>query len=178
MIKQKDLLWCLFFIVFWIIPIGYVGLTNRDLSGIPRVITYIQRISFLFPYSIESWPIFYIQALPDGSQTWMTLDEEKFFRLRPFGYRTRLHQLLYASKDLTGYPTGRERADDRREELARWIARRYTQLFPGLPRLRAVRFVAGFYRVQRRSSYEGHWRNPFLESFPENLKYIVSTHYF
>lgn len=143
----------------------------------PRTLSYIQRISFLFPHSIESWPIYYIQGLPIGEKEWITLPEEDYFRLKPFGYRTRLHQFLYRSKDLTGYSKGQQAEHLRHKELAHWIVKRYAELHKQNPPLVAVRFVAAFYVVKQQSSYDGHWRKPPLDFFPVDRTYILSTHF-
>jgi len=175
-IKKIDIFGGVFFLFIWIIPMAYTGLTNIDFPLMPRVLTYWQRTSFLFPYGIKSWPVYYIQAQFEGEPKWTTLDESQFFKLKPFGYRTRLHQFFYARKDISDYAHGNETELNRQRELALWVQKRYQQLHTDAKPITKVRFIAGFYIVGDDPAPRGHWQKPELEFFSKHLRRIISTH--
>ena len=142
----------------------------------PRTMQYLQRIGRLFTHSVESWQIFYIQIQPKNTDTWETLEESDYFRLKPYGYRTRLHQLLIHSQDEKGFWQGQVRGYQREQELAFWVARRYTKLHPDGPDVGKVRIVCAFYNIQDGKSIKGRWVNQPLESYSRHQKIVVSTH--
>ena len=175
-IKKKDIFAFLFFIIIWIIPITYTGIFNCDMPGFPRTLCHLQRIAILFTHSIESWPIFYIQVRSHENNQWQTLKEEDYFRLKPFGYRTRLFTILYFSKDSLGFQKGIDLDAARREELAQWIAARYARLYPHESDIESVQFVAAFYYTQEGKAIQGRWRKPRLESFAKDKTIVISRH--
>lgn len=174
--KRKDLLSFLLFIFIWIIPITYTGLSNKDMPFFPRTLCYLQRIAMLFTHSIESWPVYYIQVKLDDGKQWITLKEEDYFRLKPFGYRSRLHQILYYSKDSVGFPKGKEKSSERQREMAFWIAKKFESLHPQRSKVDAVRFVVAFYHIQKASAIKGRWIKPPLGAFPAEHTLVLSTH--
>jgi len=175
-ISKRDIFAFSFFLIIWIIPITYTGLFNRDMPGFPRTLCYLQRIAILFTHSIESWPIFYIQVRSHENNQWQTLEEEDYFRLKPFGYRTRLNSILYHAKDSLGYKEGNDRVTDRRKEMAEWIASRYARLNPQKNDIDTVRFVAAFYYTQKADVIKGRWRRPALNTFSKDQTMVISVH--
>ena len=177
-ILYKDLFLCFFFMIFWIIPIAYVGLRAKDISFLPRTFNYLYRLSFLFTHRAEVWPIYFIQVLPENSQEWITVNEEEYFHLKPFGYRTRLNQLLMKTHYSMGFnKEWNQTRDARHEELARWIAKRYSKIYPQKEKIQAVRILEAEYPIEANRPYQGRWRQPPLSFFSEKQIKVMSMHY-
>lgn len=172
-ITKKDFLCCAFLIVVWVFPIIYTGLTLRKINLFPSCIRYFQSIGALFTHRVNIWPMPYIQILREGESTWLTLPEEEYFRLKTFGYRTRLFEALYYATNIPDYE---RKSYQTQAELARWVAERYRQLHPGDPKPVSVRFVAGLHFADPQNPPAGHWQPPPYESFPKDKTYILSTH--
>jgi len=173
---KKELLSFLFFLLVWILPMGYSGLFNKDVPFFPRTLCYLQKISRLFTHSIESWQIFYLQARPENSEKWITLDETDYFRLKPFGYRTRLHQILAKTKDAEGFRRGENTEKLRHKEIARWVARRYAELYPDKPRIEQIRIVCAFHNVAPKEDIKGRWFNRPLNAYSHHQKKVLYVH--
>ena len=172
-VTKKDFLCCFLLILVWVIPVIYTGLTHRKILLFPSGVRYFQSIGDLFTKRVHVWPMPYIQILRQGDQTWMTLPEEEYFRLKTFGYRRRLFEVLYYATNIPDYE---RKSSHTQAELARWIAKRYTKLYPGNPKPLAVRFVAGLYFVNPQNPPTGHWQPPAYEAFPKDKTYVLSTH--
>ncbi len=172
-ITKKDFLCCFVLIVGWVIPIIYTGLTHRKILLFPSAVRYFQTIGDLFTHRVQVWPMPYIQIRTEANPGWMTLPEEDFFRLKTFGYRTRLFEVLYYA---TNVPDYERKSHETQAELAQWIAKRYTKLYPGNPKPVAVRFVAGLHFADPQNPPQGHWQPPSYEAFPKDKTYILSTH--
>ncbi|OGX27319.1 MAG: hypothetical protein A3D10_05140 [Omnitrophica WOR_2 bacterium RIFCSPHIGHO2_02_FULL_48_11] len=158
----------------------YIGLTKKEISFFPRPLCYLQRVAFLFTNGIQQWPVYYFQALPENSEDWITLREEEYFQLQPFGYRTRIYQMFLPFVHYAmGYESQWQKTSlERNEELAAWLKQRYEAIHPQSLRLKAIQFVVVYYDINENFSLEGHWRPPPLEFFaPEKIK-ILSTHHF
>ena len=168
-IRVIDVVALLCALTLWVAPMMYRGFTNHPIPGMPRFLSLLQNVSALFSRGVKHWRVDYIQVLPAGSQEWITIPEEDYFQMTPFGHRTRLHELLNRTSRQSGHPL--------QAEAAAWIRKRYIALHPDLPRPVAVQFIAAQYRVGR-DRPAGHWRKPDLASFrPEEL-FITSTHRF
>ncbi len=169
LIIQRDLIGLTAFLVLWLGPMAYRGLTNRPMPGLPRLLTYLHNVSALFPTAMPYWRVDYVLIRPEGSDAWTALPEAEYFRMTPFGHRTRLHQLMNISLTPGGHA--------RRAEAAAWIRARYIARHPQRPRPAAVRFVGAQYRTGR-DAPRGPWRTPPLESFHPEESFILSTHDF
>jgi len=175
-VSKRDIFGLSLALILWIIPITYSGIFSKNMPGFPRTFCYLQRIAMLFTHSIESWPIYYVQVKSYSSDQWITLREENYFRLKPFGYRTRLFTILYFSKDSLGFQKGIDRDAARREELAQWIATRYARLNPNESDIESVQFVAAFYNTQEGKAVQGRWHRPRLDSFTKDQTMVISKH--
>jgi len=177
-IRKKDVYSCLLFIILWLLPVMYTGLVNRDVLLLPRTLCYLHRISFLFTHGTPVWTNYYIQGLPEDSNAWVTLPESDYFRLQPFGYRTRLHAVLSAKLQhyALGYPQGQGQQQAREAELARWISQRYNSTRQRSQGLEAVRFMFANSPLGDNASISGHWRKPALDSFQKRKIHVLSVH--
>jgi hypothetical protein len=174
-VQTRDALLLILFTALWLLPIVWTGLTYRPFPGMPRTLEYLQTIAYLFVPAKPTWPAYYIQARVAGSDQWITLPEERFFRLKPFGYRTRLSQVLARTHYADGYERGQKRERARHAELAEWIAARWSP--PG-GKLAAVRFLVGFTHAGDPGTASGRWQTPALEALPPERVHVLSTHDF
>lgn len=169
-LRTKDVIIGMAFVLLWLAPLAYRGLTDRPMPGMPSLLRYVQNASCLFVDSVKAWRVDYLQARLAPGGEWITLPEEDYFKMEPFGhYRTRLHRLMDVSLTKSGYA--------RRAELASWIRRRYSERHPDAPKLVAVRFIAAQYPLQR-AAPSGAWQRPPLASFRSEALAILSTHEF
>lgn len=175
-VRSRDALLLAFFVAFWLLPITWTGLTYRPFPGVPRTLEYLHTIAYLFVPAKPTWPAYYIQARAAGSDEWMTLPEEHFFRLKPFGYRTRLSQVLARTHYADGYLHGQKRERARHAELAEWIAARWSP--PGGGEVAGVRFLVGFTHAGDPGTSAGRWRTPALADLPPERVHVLSTHEF
>ena len=162
-IKPRDVLCLFFFLFFWLLPVFYKGATGKNVPRMPPALSFVQNISRLFYWRINSWPIPYIQIRLHEDGEWETVPEGEFFQMQPFGYRTRLSQLVNLSTTKVGksFPA----------ELAQWIQKQYPQLHPGREPV-AVRLVVAGY-IPQKQKFKGHWKNPPLDSFPSKQITVV-----
>jgi len=158
------------FVLLWLIPLLYRGLTERALPGMPRLLKYLHNASCLFTESVKHWRVDYVQVQLSENGEWLTIPEEAYFQMQPFGHdRTRLHRFMDLSLSKAGFA--------RRAELAAWLRQRYTSHHPSHPIPVAVRFVVGQYLI-RREPPAGRWHKPPLEAFRPKETVILSTHRF
>ena len=166
--KTLDLLFCLFFILFWLLPQLYTNFSRRSLPFFPKFLTAFHSTSNLFTQANYLWPMPYIQVLPKGGSQWQTLREEDYFRMPTFGYRSRLFEALYLGVD------DPQKSADIQKEIALWVAQRYHTLYGLAPK--AVRFVAGLHRAAPGKKFTGHWQMPPFNTFAAENVYEISRH--
>lgn len=169
-----DYLLALFFLVTWLIPITYVGLSARPVHFIPSAFQGLHNISCLFIVAPKAWQNVYYQVRLEGSRRWATVAEEDYFRMKPFGYRTRAHRLLVESV-FEG-----SRGELQRQELARFIKDRHEALHHASPPVTAVRFLAAHYYVGEAEMAHpaGRWTRPALEQVDKSRVTVISEHDF
>ena len=144
----------LLFLIGWILPLSYQVFTSVPPKGFPLTWWHVCQVSCLFPRRVAQWPTHYFQVMLPNDDRWLTLPEEAYSTMRPFGHRTRLQYFLDRAQNVRA-----------RDALAVWVRTRYLALHPDGPKPRAVRFVYGFWRPSG-GVPAGHWRTPPLESFP------------
>jgi len=166
--RKLDLFFCLLFILFWIVPFTYSNLTKKKVSFFPSFISAILSTSNLFTRANYIWPVPYMQVLLEEEGRWITLNEEDYFSMPTFGYRTRLFEALYLAVNEP------EKSLAVQRELAYWVALRHQVLNNALPI--SVRFVSGLYRVKPGKRIHGHWQKPPLNTFAGEGIYEISRH--
>jgi hypothetical protein len=167
----RDYLLSLFFVVAWLAPITYVGLTARAMPFVPAAFQGLHNISCLFIKAPKAWQNVYYQVRLAGSRRWTSVDEADYFEMKPFGYRTKAHRLLVESVFET-------RGERQREELARFIEQRHEALYPDRPPVVAVRFLAAHYHVGEAEMARpaGRWSRPPLEQVERSRLTLISEH--
>ena len=156
-IAVKDIILCMMFVFFWIVPLSYRGFFNRDFPHFPQAITYLSRTNLLFSTSVSYWPQYFIQFQFEPYGHWVTVPTEAYFRMPPFGYRIRLTQ-LYNMKYL--------QIQKANQELAAWLPQRYAQLHPNAPFPLTVRLLEARHYLKKHPMPAGHWEDIPLEEFP------------
>jgi hypothetical protein len=76
----------------------------------------------------------------------------------------------------TGFDQGAERRPAREAELAEWIARRYSELYPNRPALAQVRFLQVQITPDPEDFTKGRWHTPRLSEFSDDHIKEVSVH--
>lgn len=161
------------FILGWLAPIAWVGLTREPVPFTGRWLNNNYRVSCLFPEAVAGWTSYYLQARLEDSLEWRPLRETDYTQMEPFGHRTRLDRMLGQSVD---EPHGMLQ----RQRIAEFVKTRYERLHPSGPRVDAVRFV--YVRFPVGDSLllaPGPWRKPSLDSLPDRYRpRVFSTHRF
>ena len=148
--KRKEIFWATFFILFWLLPASYYNLIGRNIPGIPAAFGRFYKISRLFYWRMESWPAYYLQILPESSSNWVNLPEQDYFRMQPFGYRSRLTQLINMTSFLGSAML---------VELAMWLRDRWETEHPDQTLL-MMRLVAFYYPTKQGPHFPGRWKPP------------------
>ncbi|MGE0269264.1 MAG: hypothetical protein AB7S78_12505 [Candidatus Omnitrophota bacterium] len=191
--KQKlagpaDYIFAYAFFCLWLLPIAYVGLSGRQIpleaftrAGFSKAasrnaanyLNNMYRIACLFPDRVKAWGNYYYLVRLQGQESWSSVPEEDYGRLKPFGYRTRLKRMLDLARE-------NENALPLRQAMAGFIKQRYEQLHPLESPVEEVRFVRVTYKVgtPELAKPSGHWTVPPLETVPEDQQEIISTHLF
>lgn len=165
--SAKIVLPFLFFIVFWITPLLYLGTTNRYAPWTPKAFHNLHQTFRLFIGKFEWWPMTYLQGRV-GQGAWFVLPETDYFTMKPFGYRTRLtrYQEIFQKRGALAH-----------DELLAWVKNRHANLHPDEPRLTEVRLVVGRHKV-RKHHEPGIWQKPAIETLPNNDLFVLATRTF
>lgn len=156
--------------LLWLGPITYVGFAKDDIDGFPPFMRNLQRISCLFTSSTPSWKTEHYEVRFLGKQGWVEGPMEGFFEQGAYGYRTRFNRLLRQSVYLG------QRGEQRRDELALFIARRWMLVHPDDPRIAEVRFVRATHPVGGSVCLApGAWQRPPLVEIAEEHKEVVDA---
>lgn len=121
-----------FFLVFWLLPISYVGLTEKQVPVVSNWFNEQYRVACLFTKRIPAWTVLHYQARWQGG--WETLDIDTLCPLTPFGYRNRLDFIL--THDVKG-----QAWEQRISDIAHFLTRRIETEFPERGRVRGIRFI-------------------------------------
>lgn len=168
--RKRDLICLVGFFFLWLIPIFYYGMIGKTVPHLPRSLAHVSRISRLFYWRSNTWTVPYLQASFDSKDQWVTLPEEEYFQMKPFGYRTRLCQLTILSQVKLGKRPY--------EELCGWVRDRYRQLHPEDTRkLVGIRLVLGIIQPKRKG-HIGPWVPPDFGTFQSaEIKVLYESHF-
>lgn len=161
------------FFVIWILPIGYVGLHRKGVPHAGNYLNNMYRLSCLFTRRVPAWKNYYAELRLQGSQEWIGLPMTEFSEMKPFGYTTRLHFVLSASRrDKNG--------EEIRRHLVAFIKRRYEGKNPDAQpvvevRLLRVRYITGSDEMAKPT---GRWTIPPLEQFPHSRRTVIGSYKF
>jgi len=151
------------FLLLWIAPIIFIGLTLKPILFLPPYFSYQSNISCLFESEALGWSNTYFQIQLKGQQQWLNVPEEDYTQLEPFGYRTRLGFILSIN-----YNSDFKDLESRRDQLAVFIKRRYEEINP-TDIVGAVRFLRIEYPLGDNIPFpNNHWLRPSLETIPSD----------
>lgn len=165
--RARDRVAVWLFIALWLIPVGYRGAMHRAPPLLPKPLARLSNISCLFSKAMPTWRVFYVQYRDRPGGPWQELDTSRWFRLEPFGHRTRL------TRYLENWPA---RGDAARAELAAWLADAYQAELPDRPTPHEIRFLRARIGVRDDAPPTGCWERPPLREVPANHLDVMSTH--
>jgi hypothetical protein len=171
--RRRDYAFAALFLVLWLVPISWVGLTDRPPAFAPVYLQHLYRVACLFTERVGGWSDYYFQVQLEGSESWVTAVQEDYARMKPFGHRTRLHRMLTISRR-------NERGTIQREQMARFIKTRFEELYPDRPRVVGLRFIHVFYRTgePELAHPRGRWERPPLAAVDRRRGEVLSSHFF
>jgi hypothetical protein len=126
----RDRLGAFAFGVLWLGPLSWTALAAVPPAGLPTAYRDLCAVTCLFPTRPAEHVDQYVQLKWRGQPGWHDLDEREYFRLEPFGYRTRLDR--YLSRWAWQRPIAQQ-------ELLRWIVETERARDPGGPGIEALR---------------------------------------
>lgn len=142
---------------------GYLGLTNANPFWVPEAIRQRANVSRLFYYETNALPVYEIWYQTRHADKPARLDEADFFRMRPFGYRTRLQRLLSKSDP------------PKREALAGWIQKKSSEKNPRDPviQITIIRFPS---LKPKSGELTGHYRQIRSEEVAQDSIETLGTY--
>ena len=163
-------------ILGWLIPMTLTGVMKASLYTVPVPIRNQYRISCLFTHSSSAWHTVHYQVRKEGQIEWEEGPLEGFFDLDIFGYRSKLNRIALASRSRSrktklAYGKGQMRF----EEMGRFIAQRWSVLYPEDPAIQEVRFYRVGHKVGEEHCMSREvWSRPPLDSIPNNKWELLS----
>jgi len=91
--RRLDQLLSIGFVLFWLLPITYVGLLGETIGFAPDAVKPLYHIACLFADRAETHANFYYQVQLRGSKRWVSVPESDLSRLKPYNY-SRVHLYL------------------------------------------------------------------------------------
>ncbi|MEX2580945.1 MAG: hypothetical protein WD342_17935 [Verrucomicrobiales bacterium] len=157
----------LLLIALWILPVTYVGFTNRPVPMTGRYLNHMWRISCLFPRRSNTWADYFYQVRTEGGVDWLEVPHEHLGEMRPFGAGNRLHRIMAQG--------GGDRNREAVLKSAAWFVKRQYELrHPDEPVVVEVRFVRRRYPVGSPAlvATGGPWVIPELSEIPESRRTV------
>jgi len=136
-----------FFLFFWIVPVLYFGLFDASPPWLPAAVAQRANISRLFAKIPPNLAVYELQYRRQGAEIYEIFPEEEYFKMRPFGYRSRMQR-------------GMALADrSRQEALIQWARGRLEQRL-GRGSVAAMRILIIPYEIGPAHWPGGRYRQP------------------
>jgi hypothetical protein len=161
LLTPYDAVLALLLLVFWLLPVSWVGATKQEAPLLPAWLRHQHRISCLFTNEVKGWQSYGLEVQRGGSGRWEELSEEGYFELPVFGYRSRLHRTL-------GHSYKRGKGALRLKEMGHYVKRRYDELNPNGPSLDALRYVRVYMTNEMLAKQTGKFRPMRPSEVPHN----------
>ncbi len=164
----------LFFLVYWVMPLAYTGITGKDSPQGGRYLNHLWRVSALFIRRIPYWDNYYYQVkTEEGGDAWVDVPDGDISPMRPFGYATRAYRAL-------GQGGGDPARPAVMRDLALFIKKKHEALHPEAGRVTEMRYVRVRYRSGSRelTQTREHWQIPPLAEVPEGMRVVVNSYKF
>lgn len=165
-IARADLIKAAAFTIAWLIPMGLSGLIGYPPEWLPTRMRDIYSVSCLFDDRPTRHSSFYVQLRYEDSPAFVEWEESDFFRMQPFGHRTRFDR--YMSR--YGWRKNDKLA---RKQLAEWIATRHAKVHPDRAPVVAVRFLFVDTLIDGGEAPQGHWEKPRCSTLPPSQLHRV-----
>ena len=148
------------FVIFWLIPIAWVGSMYKDVRFLPIHIKQQQRIACLFTQEARSWKSYHIQIqTEDNPNEWVEMSEKGYFDMQIFGYRSRMHRML-------GSAWRKHRGIERTRLIATYITDKYKLKNPDGPKILGIRFIRAQHSVEKLAKQKHVYRKEPLANIP------------
>ncbi|MCA9680921.1 MAG: hypothetical protein KC457_01900 [Myxococcales bacterium] len=151
--RTRDLILAALFTVGWLLPVAVSSWRGGPPSSWPTRARDFYSVSCLFGTASDRVSMFYVQVRREGLAGWQDFDEGEYFRLEPFGHRTRFDRFM------ARFGVG-DSGEQAREELAHWLAARDRERQPGSAPIIAVRFLWTDRHIDAEDPPQGCWRKP------------------
>jgi len=144
------------FCVLWLIPILFVGTAKTNTSKyLGTYLGNLHRVACLFTRSVRVWKSYHVEIQTSKSLDWHELQENQYFDMPVFGYRSRLHRMLGQSHGKTG-------GEKRIMAITRFIQKRYQEINGPSDPLLAIRFVRVAHSIPQLAKESGRFQKPLL----------------
>ena len=175
-ISVYGLVMSVFFMAVFLIPMSLTGAVQAKLYHVPSPIRNQYRISCLFTHASRTWPTAHYEVRLAGQLRWKEGPLEGYFDLDIFGYRSRFNRILGASryKNKSGSVYGASKI--RLEEMAHFIADRWSTLNPEDTAVQEVRFTYARHKTgEEHCMKRERWSRPLLSDISEKQQELVHT---
>ena len=92
--RTRDLILAALFTVGWLLPVAVSSWRGGPPSSWPTRARDFYSVSCLFGTASDRVSMFYVQVRREGLAGWQDFDEGEYFRLEPFGHRTRFDRFM------------------------------------------------------------------------------------
>lgn len=151
--RVRDLVALLGFFGLWLVPMAYVAYLGGAPVSWSITVRDLYSVSCLFGQASARVSMFYVQVRRLGQRGWEDLDEGEYFKLEPFGHRTRFDRFM----SRFGY---RAESQPARQELGEWLAATERERHPERAPITALRFVWADRMISADHPPQGRWRKP------------------
>lgn len=170
--EPTDRLLCGLFVLVWLLPITWTGLTKRPVPFVGVYANDMYRVASLFTKRLQGSVDYYFQVRFEDDWDWTNLSKREFSSIIMSGNRTRLDRML---QDSVYSPRGMQQ----RQRLADYIKAQYEQRYPDRPKIEAFRYLVVFFPVgEMMISQKGRWVEWPIDKIPESQQRELSVHYF
>ena len=152
-IKKRDVAALLGYTSLWLLPMAWVAVRGGSPTNWPTQARDLYAVTCLFGQVHERVSMFYVQVRYDSRPGWHDLPEHEYFRLEPFGHRSRFDRFMVRF--------GHQPEDGpARRELAHWLVATHREHHPEDPTIVAVRFVWADRVISADDPPLDRWRKP------------------
>lgn len=155
------------FLFLYLLPVLYVGLAHKSISGIPGYLNTMYSISALFTKRASHWSEFYFQVTVDG-QHWVDVPEPIYSTMKPFGNRTRIKRLLQA-------PMSSKVMTNRYAEIMAFVGQQYERHQDETTKVRLVRlYQAKYFTGSALANCTGAWKREQFEQLTADTALLLA----
>lgn len=160
----------LLFLILWIGPITWNGVTGKGVPGAGLWANNMYRVARLFTKRIPTWSNYYVEIFHEGMEKPTALPLTAFSDMKPFGYTPRLHRMISKS-------SGNSSETALRGAMAAYIKQKFENQNPFLPPIREIRLIRVVYQsgAPELAHPDGHWTIPPLESIPNSRRRVLGS---